>query len=178
MPDMDDLAEEITQQPTETKSPFVVDNDSKADWAMRKIAEARKNTAMWEAHFRAQMDAIRKEGEETEAYFTALLLDYFRAQPKHETKTQAKYKLPSGDLVLKRQQPEYQRDDTKLVECLMHGDLSQYVKLTPSVDWSALKAACTVTEDGALVDQDSGLVLDGVRAVPRPDKFEVMINGA
>lgn len=177
MPDMA-LVSEANQQPTETKPPFVVDNDSKADWATRKIADARKNTAMWEAHFRAQMDAIRKEGEETEAYFTALLLDYFRAQPKHETKTQAKYKLPSGDLVLKRQKPVYLRDDAKLVECLMHGDLSQYVNLTPIVDWSALKAACTVTEDGALVDQDSGLVLEGVRAVPRPDKFEVKINGA
>lgn len=177
MPDNQMLAEENTQQPTETKPAFVVDDDGKADWAMRKIAEARQNTAMWQEHYRAQMDAIRKADEETEAYFTALLLDYFRTQPKHETKTQAKYKLPSGELVLKRQQPEYQRDDAKLVECLMHGDLSRYVKLTPSVDWAALKAACTVTEDGALVDKDSGLVLDGVRAVPRPDKFEVKING-
>lgn len=177
MPDNQMMDNETTQRPTETNPSFVVDNDSKADWAMRKIADARQNTARWQEHFRAQMDAIRKEDEETEAYFTSLLYDYFRAQPKHETKTQAKYKLPSGELVLKRQQPDYQRDDGKLVECLMHGDLSQYVKLTPSVDWSSLKAACTVTEDGALVDKDSGLVLDGVRAVPRPDKFEVKING-
>ncbi len=178
MHDMDAPAEEIPRQTMEAKSPFVIDNDSKADWAMRQIADARADTVKMADHFRQQLVSIKKANEETEAYFTALLLDYFRAQPKHETKTQAKYKLPSGDLVLRRQQPEYQRDDAKLVECLMHGDLSQYVKLTPIVDWSALKAACTVTDDGSLVDKDSGLVLDGVRAVQRPDKFEVKINGA
>lgn len=175
MPDHQ-MMEEENQQPTEL--PFVVDSDSKADWAMRKIAEARKDTCKWQEHFSGQMDKIRKANEETEAFFTSALARYFQTVPLKETKTQSKYVLPSGELVLKRQQPEYQRDDPKLMECLMHDDLSQYIKLTPSVDWASLKAACTITEDGTFVDKDSGLVLDGVKAVPRPDKFEVKINGA
>lgn len=164
-------------QNEEERKPFVIDDDSKAEWAMRKIAELRMDTEKWQAHFDSQMDKIRKANEDSEAFFTACLMQYFEQVPKHETKTQAKYSLPGGDLVRKKQEPEYKRDDSKLLCFLQENDMGEYVKQKPTLDWASLKKACAVQPDGTVVDKETGLVLEGIFAQERPDKFEVKING-
>ena len=93
------------EQRIENSEVFRLTDDQSAEWAVRKIREARRDTEQWEAHFAGQMERIRKANEETEAYFTTLLAEWFAIQPKRETKTQAKYSLPGADLVRRKQQP-------------------------------------------------------------------------
>lgn len=161
----------------ETRKPFEITDDGLAEWAMRKIAEARSDTAKWADHFADQLQRIRKANEETEAFFTAALARYFDTVPKRTTKTQSKYTLPSGELVRKAQPSEFLRDDAQLIPFLQENDLSEYVKLKPSADWASLKKVCTILDDGTVVEQSTGMVLPGVTAVMRPEKFEVKIDG-
>ena len=106
------------EQRIENSEVFRLTDDQSAEWAVRKIREARRDTEQWEAHFAGQMERIRKANEETEAYFTTLL-------PK----------------------------------------------------WAELKKRCTIGPDGVVVDTETGVVLEGVRAEERPDKFEVKLRG-
>lgn len=160
----------------ETRKPFEITDDSLAEWAMRKIAEVRKDTCKWETHFCAQLDRIRKANEETEAFFTSALGRYFDTVPRRKTSTQEKYVLPCGELIRKKQAPKFTQDDALLVPFLQENDLSEFVKLKASSDWASLKKSCTVLEDGSVVEQSTGMVLPGVAAEIRPDKFEVKIN--
>lgn len=161
----------------ESRNPFEITDDSLAEWAMQKISDARKDTFKWETHFCAQMDRIRKANEETEAFFSAALSRYFETVPRKKTATQEKYTLPCGELIRKKQAPEFSHDDSLLVPFLQENALQEFIKLKPSSDWAALKKACTVMEDGSVVEQSTGMVLPGVSAEFRPDKFEVKING-
>lgn len=167
------------EEPVEAqeREPFEILNDRTAEWAMRKIAEARSDTAMWKAHFAAQMDRITKANEADEAFFTAALARYFETVPRKETKTQSKYVLPCGELVRKKQQPEYVRDDAVLAPFLLANGMDGFVKMRPATDWAELKKRCVLMDDGTVVDGGSGLVLEGITAEARPDKFEVKING-
>ncbi len=162
---------------SETRQPFTITDDSLAEWAMRRIAEARSDTAKWEEHFGLQLDRIRKANEETEAFFTAALGRYFETVPKRATKTQEKYTLPCGELLRKKQAPRFTQDEALLVPFLQENGLSEFVKLKPSSDWASLKKSCTVLKDGSVVENTTGMVLPGVVAEMRPDKFEVKING-
>ena len=172
MPDFwEDLMDE---EPSES---FTITDDSMAEWAMQKIAEARADTAKWTEHFAAQLDRIRKDNEQTEAFFSAALARFFESVPHRKSATQEKYVLPGGELLRKKQQPEYIRDDSVLVPFLLENGMSDFVKNKPSADWAAIKKTCTIMEDGTVVDKESGLVLEGVTAEARPDKFEVKING-
>ena len=157
--------------------PFEITSDSTAEWAMRKIAEARNDTLKWQQHFVSQLENIRKANEETEAFFTSCLARYFDTVPHKATKTQSKYVLPCGELVLKRQQPEFVRDDSVLAPFLLANGMEGFVKMKLSTDWAELKKHCVLMEDGSVVDGGTGLVLAGVTAEKRPDKFEVKING-
>lgn len=167
---------ETDDEVEEDREPFLIADDGLAEWAMQRIAEYRAETAAMEAHYAAQLDIIRKRNEAKETFFTRALADYFATVPKRETKTQAKYTLPSGELVRRKQGPKYEIDDDVLGTFLAENELSEYVITKAVPKWAELKKACTVQEDGSLVETSTGLVIEGVRAEERPDKFEVKIN--
>jgi len=168
---------DVESSENESRKPFEITDDSLAEWAMRKIAEARSDTVKWADHFAVQLNRIRKANEDTEAFFTDALGRYFDTVPRRKTSTQEKYTLPCGELVRKKQAPKFTQDDTLLVPFLQENNLAENVKLKPTSDWASLKKSCTVMEDGSVVEQSTGMVLPGVVAEIRPDKFEVKING-
>lgn len=157
---------------TAQDTPFTVDNDQKAEWAARKIREARQDTQKWTEYYERQLSAIRRANEDTEAYFAALLADYFETVPHKATKTQESYSLPSCKLVLKAQQPEFNRDEAVLCDYLDKKGRDDLVKITRRADWAALKKTLKVMEDGTCVDAD-GEVVEGVQAFSRQPEFKV-----
>lgn len=157
---------------TAQDTPFIVDNDQKAEWAARKIREARQDTQKWTEYYERQLSAIRRANEDTEAYFAALLADYFETVPHKATKTQESYSLPSCKLVLKAQQPEFNRDEAVLCDYLDKKGRDDLVKITRRADWAALKKTLKVMEDGTCVDAD-GEVVEGVQAFSRQPEFKV-----
>lgn len=157
---------------TAQDAPFTVDNDQKAEWAARKIREARQDTKAWTEYYERQLSAIRRANEDTEAYFAALLADYFETVPHKATKTQESYSLPSCKLVLKAQQPEFNRDEAVLCDYLDKKGRDDLVKITRRADWAALKKTLKVMEDGTCVDAD-GEVVEGVQAFSRLPEFKI-----
>ena len=157
---------------TAQDTPFIVDNDQKAEWAARKIREARQDTQKWTEYYERQLSAIRRANEDTEAYFAALLADYFETVPHKATKTQESYSLPSCKLVLKAQQPEFNRDEAVLCDYLDKKGRDDLVKITRRADWAALKKMLKVMEDGTCVDAD-GEVVEGVQAFSRKPEFKI-----
>lgn len=157
---------------TAQDTPFIVDNDQKAEWAARKIMEARQDTQKWTEYYERQLSAIRRANEDTEAYFAALLADYFETVPHKATKTQESYSLPSCKLVIKAQQPEFNRDEAVLCDYLDKKGRDDLVKITRRADWAALKKMLKVMEDGTCVDAD-GEVVEGVQAFSRQPEFKV-----
>ena len=157
---------------TAQDTPFIVDNDQKAEWAARKIREARQDTQKWTEYYERQLSAIRRANEDTEAYFSALLADYFETVPHKATKTQESYSLPSCKLVLKAQQMEFNRDEAVLCDYLDKKGLDDLVRITRRADWAALKKTLKVMEDGTCVDAD-GEVVEGVQAFSRQPEFKI-----
>ncbi len=169
---------ELMQSTGEENDGFVINDDSAAEWAIRKIGQRRADTETMKTHFAAQMDKIAQRNQNAENILTAKLAEYFSTVPKRETKTQQKYILPSGELIRKQQQPEYQRDDDALVRWLESSGMEELIERKPKPLWGELKKQCAVQEDGSVVDAQSGEIVPGVVAVFRPDRFEVKLNGA
>lgn len=84
---------------------------------------------------------------------------------------------PGADLVRRKQQPEYIKDDKILAAFLHTSDMDEFVELVPKPKWAELKKRCAIGPDGVVVDTETGVVLEGVRAEERPDKFEVKLRG-
>ena len=165
---------------TEDAAPFVIDNDGKADWAivtiMDEIAERDRILAIADERIRLLQEQKRELIERTQRktqYLSDHLQAYFATvKPSSETKTTTKYKLLSGSLVLKRQQPEYVRDEQAMVDWA-EKSASKYVRIEKRINWAELKKA-TVRDGERLCYAETGEVIPGVVAKARPDQFEVV----
>lgn len=162
----------------ESRAPFVIDNDQAAEWALRRIREARMEADMWEAHYQREAKKERERADETVAHMNALLEDYFRTVPHKKSKTQESYTLPSGKLVRKAQQPKYTINDEDACAWLDGHSMGDLVKMTVKADWAQLKKQVSVLADGTVIMADTGEVIDGVTAEIREPVFVVEMKGA
>ena len=102
-----------------------------------------------------------------------MLSDYFATVPHKVTKTQESYSMPEGKLVMKKQNPEYKRDDAKVIAWLKANKPGQFVKVKEELDWAGFKATVGVFE-GCVVDEN-GEIVPGIEVVDREEKFIVEV---
>ena len=180
---MSEYLDERNEEPamTEEEVRFMVDNDQKAEWCIRKIAEAKKEMMDWIEFYVAQTDKVKDRCERRIMFFEMKLKDYFSQVPHKVTKTQESYQLPSGKLVYKRQGPDYERDDALILAWLKANDEDRFVKVKESVDWAELKKKIDVLQLTSGEDQvaeqvvftETGEVVPGITVTERPDVFKV-----
>jgi len=159
------------------KEPFRVDNDSKADWALRRIAADRAEADRLIAiaseeieRYQALVRSIHERYERKTDYLKVQLESYFDTVPQKTTKTTAKYPLLSGTLVRKKGGTDYRRDNRTLVDWLEEND-PDYIKTTKEPRWSELKAQLTFADGIAIAP--SGEIVPGVTVVQKPDTFVI-----
>lgn len=152
---------------------FVIDSDAKADWALRKIREQREDAERWRAYYLAQIAKAEESAQQTEAFFMALLERYFATVPHRSTKTQDAYDLPSGKLLRKAQQPDYQRDDTQLL-AWAKANAPELVEVKETVRWGDLKKRLAST-NGQAADKETGEIVPGVTVTYRDPVFTVSL---
>lgn len=162
------------------QSEFKIDTDQKAEWALNIIreeqAEAQRLINVCNSqilYYQSEIKKVQDKLENKTGNLKAMLFDYFQTVPRKATKTQETYSLPSGKLKLKYPQPEYKRDDSKLVEWLENSGKTDYIKIKKSPDWATLKKAITVVGDK--VADENGEIVEGVEVVERPPVFDVEV---
>lgn len=176
---MDDLSlfEQLLEDAPEA---FIIDTDAKAEWAARRVRDTEKE---WERLDMAAREMIRYyedrrldmrlEYEAKTDHLSHQLESYFETVPRKATKTQETYALPGYKLKRKRQQPTFTRDNDKLLswarDAIGSGILVR-VKEEPA--WDMIKASCIV-EGEALVFEETGEIVPGVRVVERPPVFTI-----
>ena len=162
---------------------FCIRDDDVADWAVGKIAEARREyTRIKELADReieritAKVEQARLRMEADTSYLTNRLEDYAAGvTPSKVTKTGSTYKLINGTLRRRFGGVEYHRDDEALLHWLQETGRAELIKLKASPDWAGLKKQTEVNEDGIVVIPETGEVVEGVTTERRPDTFEVEV---
>ena len=149
---------------------FVIDTPSKADWAIRKIAEKQAEVESWKNYYKDAMAKIQKDAESYIQYLTGLLELYFDQVPHHVTKTQESHSLPSGTLVMKKASLDYERSEEKLLSFLHASGMEEYVKIEESVKWGDLKKL--VKNDGEHVTID-GEIVDCIKLIEKAPAFSI-----
>ena len=165
---------------SEEEAGWQVTDDQAAEWCLGKIREANTEKEKWTAFYMDRLKKIVDREDSRIAFFENKLAIYFGSVPHRETKTQASYQLPSGKLVLKKQTPEIERDDEKLIPWLRENYEGDYVKVKETVDWATLKKAFASDDligvHGNHFITDDGEIIPGITVTERPDKFVVEVK--
>lgn len=174
-------------QPEESQR-FVIDDDKKADWAIRKIKESQAEYARLEEIAKSQIEEIKaslekakRKADQSTNYLSALLSNYFDSVPHRKTKTQEKYQLLSGALVRKKGQIQYNVNNDQFMAWLNQSDelRERYIKVTKSPRWGDFKNDYKNTlceQNGHLYSTETGEVIPGVTTTMAPDTFVVELK--
>ena len=163
----------------EEREAFKVTNDKEAEWVIEKYQEEMMEKARYKESLQARVEGLQEklrklENEEREAKERrdSYLIEYFESiddKFKKKTKTQEKYRLPSGEIIKKYPNPEFKRDNNKLLKWIKANELD-YVEVKESPKWEELKKVTKVVS-GQVVTED-GEIVEGVEVVERPPVME------
>ncbi len=159
---------------------FVIDNLDKLDWAVRKYKRAvtdrdakidcaRRQIVRLEAYIKA----VREEADKNLDGLSAMMRPYVQSLLEG-TKTKT-FKAPSGKVSLKKQPPEIEKDDEKLIAFIKGLKRDDLIQTVEKPKWGEMKKELTLVEradgTGNYVTSDGEVVPVKVRL--RDDKLAV-----
>lgn len=168
------LEDEEEEQEEETK--FAITTDGAADWAMRKIAQAKAEYERWCEYYRKRLEAEAAKMQTTVDRMTSMLAEYFQTVPHKETKTQENYPLPTGKLVFTKDKETIEHDDDALLAWAKENDLNDLIKTKEAIKWTEVKDRISAMEDGTFCDGVTGLEIPGITTKIVPGTFKVEIK--
>lgn len=158
----------------ERKEGFVVNDDNKADWVLRKIkqnadkmeeiqelyeAQSMRLTA-WKSE---QLDRLTKDKENLEM----LLAPYVESKLNGGKKKS--FVLPNGKCGFRSIPAKIEKDENMLLEFVKTVSPGN-IKVKESVNWASFKKGLTV-DGNKMIVTDTGEVVPGVTVTEQPDKF-------
>lgn len=170
------------QEAAQEKKAFVIDDDNKADWAIRKIDEERQEfnrirelAEEQTARIEQKVEAAERRFNQRTSYLRSLLGSYFMQVPHRKTKTQESYRLLSGSLVLKlpKVKPVYEEDE--LVKYLKESGMPDYIKTDEKARWGELKKLLDMSQGKHPVIKDTGELVECIRVEETPAEFKVEV---
>ena len=148
-----------------------VEGDMEADKLVKAILDAEETKAFWKGYYKEKLEEVNASCDLIIEQNKARLRMYFDSVPHKKTATQEKYPLPSGKLVLKDQEPEYQRDDKQIIKFLKENNGEKFVKVKEELDWSGLKKTLMIAGETA-ADED-GNPIPGIKVIEREKAFTI-----
>ncbi len=163
---------------TEVNEQFEINDDSTAEWALKKVLEARKERdrllSLIDAE-RAELDRkqekIEKRYESDSSYLLFKLSSYLDKVDRKKTKTQETYQLLSGKLVRKFAKQKLVPDKPALLEWCRQ-NAPDCVKHTEEAAWSEVKEKFVIVGDTVLCSE-TGECVSCVRVEETPATFDV-----
>ena len=150
-------------------------DDMDAEYMMGIIRQADAEYQKMEAWYLHMIQKAKDFHDRKVAWAESNLRAYFDTVPTKASKTQKSYELPSGKLVLKKQEPKYETEDEKLVPWLK-ANRPELVKIKESSDWANLKKELAVSPDGTAMVTEDGEIVPGITVTQREDKFSVTLK--
>ena len=168
----------------ESDQGFVVNDDSKASWCMRKIRHMKEKKHENKELAEEQIANIRKEIAEVEAWlesenskldnsigFMESKLEHYARQLKEDDPELKTHKLPFGTLKFRAQRPKWRYDDDKLLE-FVEESIAKLVKVEKRVDKRELKKRLRVVGDKAVVEE-TGQIVEGIEIIDMPERLKI-----
>lgn len=146
----------------EEKEQFVIDTPEKADWALKKLQEIKRQRLEVDKRADKEIKPIedwRKKEigklSDSEIYFTMLLTEY--ANNNRDKDNKFRFSSPYGKIYT-RNSVDWSYDDEKLIEEYKNTDV---VKSKLTLNKNELKKRVELI-NGKPVDKETGAVVDGV----------------
>lgn len=150
-----------------------ITSDQEADLYLQKIKEAEESKKYWKTFYKERSDAMVAECDANIANMKAMLQSFFEKVPHKQTATQENYALPSGKLVFKKQNNDFEYDEDEVIKWLEDNGGEHFIKVKKELNWGALKETLIVVGD-IVADENSQII--PIKAIEREPVFTVELK--
>jgi len=178
---MTSLHDYLDDQEETEKESFAVTDDSKANWALRKIGQLNDQINDNNALAQSEIDKIEQWNKEVNVsagnsidYFQSLLAQY-AADKKAEDPKFKSLKLPNGNFGFRKRQPKWNYDNDKVVQALERAEMTDLIRVKKEPAKADIKKAFSVN-DGQVINPLTGEVIEGITIEEQPDRFNVKVS--
>src|SRR5699024_6402117 len=178
---MNELQEYLNEQEGTEKDTFTVDDENKANWALRKIRDLKYQIEQNNALATAEIDKIEQWQQEVNSsaqdsidYFQGLLAEYAMQKKKDDPKFKT-MKLPNGRFGFRKRQPKWNYDDDAVLQALETANLDDIIRVKKAPSNAGMKKAFDGVGD-KWINPDTGEVIDGVTVVEQDDNFNGVVE--
>ena len=169
---------------TTDRESFRIDSDDLAEWAIKKVRDAREERDRLLTLVQNQQDELERKKQIIEQryendtdYLLYCLREYMGSVKVKTTKTQDTYQLLSGKLVRKKETLDYKVNSEELVAWLKANGKAELVKTAETPRWADIKKLLNGNPDtGITIVGDTGEIVAGVTAVRKPGKFDISFS--
>jgi hypothetical protein len=159
---------------------FVIDTEAKADWTMCRYAQHErdsvKDNALAAMYIEQVNDWLTKREHHHDGameHLRSLLQGWFRGWHTEHPREKS-CSLPGGVIGERKQSPQIEKNDDALLTWAK-ANAPECVKVTETVDWSALKAKCALNGSHAVYTA-TGEEIPAVTLTPRDSSFYVKVK--
>lgn len=177
----DNLNQYLEEQEKTEKDSFKVDDDSKANWALRKIKQAQEKQEKAsslaveeqekiEAWYQSEKEKAQREID----FFQGLLAQYAFEKRKQDPKFKSQT-LPNGRIKFQKKQAQIKYKDKDIIDYLEKNEKEDLIKVKKEPAKSEIKKAFTI-RGNKMIDPDTGEVVDCVTVELPEDEFKVEVD--
>ena len=175
------LKEFLDNQVEVKQERFVVDDDSKANWALGKIGELKDELESSQKLAEKEIDKVerwlakeeKRIGNEID-FFEDLLFKYAlrlkNKDPKFRTKS-----LPNGAIKFRKQRDKWVYDDEKLLNYLEKSEMHDLIRINKEPKKNKLREKFDISQGDKLINPETGEIVDGITIEERGDKFSTEV---
>lgn len=163
----------------QTQNIMKITNDILADEALEQIRDIRAEAQRLEMIANARIENIQQQLKvklDSLGDVEQILIDQLRAYALNlkfkETKTQKKYKLVTGELVVKKPTAKIEVADREKLTQYAEKSAEEYIKIKKDVDWSALKKTLDIDGD-KIINKETGEVLGELEGLTLKEVGEI-----
>lgn len=155
---------------------FTIDDQSKADWALRKLRELKQEKERNEEFAKQEKERIdewleRENGkiDQSIQYFEGQLAAYLDRLRQDNPKLKS-VSLPNGRIGFRRRPAKWTYNDEVLLDGLKENGREDLIKRKETVDKQSLKKSVKVV-DGRAVDPETGWIVEGIEIEDQGEVF-------
>lgn len=165
----------------ETDDGFTIDNDEKANWALRKIAEH-------EQHIQDANDLAQKEVDKIESWFKGIkesrqnqidslqsMLANYAMSKRQDDPDFKSMKLPSGRFGFRKRPDKWVYDDDKLLESLKRSGMDGLIRVKEEPNKRDLRSVVKVV-NGKVFNPETGEFIEGITIEEQGESFNVAVE--
>src|SRR5690625_1527227 len=160
---------------------FVIDDDTKANWALRKIAEHEEHVSNANELAQKEIDKIEnwfkqvKEQRQNQIDHLQSLLAEYATKKREEDPNFKSMSLPSGRFGFRKRPDKWVYDDEKLLESLKKSEMNDLIRVKEEVNKRDLRKVLEVV-NGKVLNPETGEFIEGVSIEKQGETFNVRVD--